>query len=65
MSEQRVAYEVKQPNPAGIPTRWLRFLYRMATLKGGQVYTITVIIPDKPDREPQWAISDGAKVENA
>jgi hypothetical protein len=64
MSEERVVYAVREPNPTGIPARWLRFLYRMATLKGGQIYTITVIVPDKPDGEPQWAISSGAKVEN-
>ena len=67
MSEHRPPYftgNVKEPNPTGIPARWLRFLYRMARLEGGKVYTITVIVPDKPDSEPQWAISGSAKVEN-
>jgi hypothetical protein len=62
--EHAVPYVVKEPNPTGIPARWLRFLYRMATLENGRVYTITVIMPTKPDSEPQWAISGCAKVEN-
>lgn len=62
--EHRSTCEAKEPNPVGIPTRWLRFLYRMASLKGGQMYTITLIVPDKPNSEPQWAISSGMKVEN-
>ncbi len=64
MSEQKAAYTVKEPNPTGIPARWLRFLYRMAQLENGRVYTVTLIMPSKPDSEPQWAISDGTKVEN-
>lgn len=62
--EERAAYVVKDPNPTGIPVRWLRFLYRMARLERGKVYHVTIIIPDKADCEPTWAISDGAKVEN-
>lgn len=64
MSETAVAYQVKQPNPTGIPVRWLRFLYRMAALERGKVYNITVIVPDCADSEPTWAIVGGAKVEN-
>lgn len=63
MTEQRAAY-VTQPNPTGIPARWMRFLYRMAKLEAGKVYTVTVIMPNEPDREPTWAIAPGAKVEN-
>lgn len=64
MSEQGQAYQVKQPNPTGIPARWLRFLYRMAGLERGKMYTVTLIVPNEPDAEPTWAISGGAKVEN-
>lgn len=64
MSELKAAYVVKEPNPTGIPARWLRFLYRVAGLQRGQVYNITLIVPDKPDSEPQWAISGQGKVEN-
>jgi hypothetical protein len=61
MSERATAYEV---NHVRVPARWLNFLYRCAQLKGGQVYTITVIVPDKADTEPQWAISAEGKLEN-
>lgn len=64
VSDTVAAYQTKQPNPAGIPTRWLRFLYRMAGLERGKVYNITVIVPYESDTEPTWAISGGAKVEN-
>lgn len=64
MSEQRATYAATQPNPSGIPSRWLRFLYRMAKLERGKIYHVTIIVPEKADSEPQWAISDGAKVEN-
>lgn len=64
MSQERVQYAVKEPNPTGIPARWLRFLYRMAKLEAGKVYTVTVIMPSEPDSEPTWAIMGGAKVEN-
>lgn len=64
MTEQRVDYQVVHPPHARVPARWLRFLYRMAQLENGRVYTITVIMPSQPDSEPQWAITDGAKVEN-
>lgn len=33
MSEKPSQYHPSQPNPAGIPTRWLRFLYHMAKLQ--------------------------------
>lgn len=65
MSEARAAYQCAAPNPNGIPARWVRFMLRMAALERGKVYNITVIMPDKADCEPQWAISSGAKVENA
>lgn len=64
LAEHRTVYPVKEPNPAGIPARWLRFLYRVAGLERGRIYTVTVIVPHDADSEPQWAISDGAKVEN-
>lgn len=64
MNEERAAHLVREPNPSGIPSRWLRFLYRMAKLQGGNVYTITVIVPREPDGEPQWAISANAPIEN-
>jgi hypothetical protein len=64
MSEQRTAYQVKEPNPSGIPIRWLNFLQRVARLERGKVYNITVIIPECADSDPQWAISGSAKVEN-
>lgn len=62
--EERATYQTKEPNPSGIPTRWLRFLYRMAGLERGKIYQVTVIVPEKADSEPQWVIGDGAKVEN-
>jgi hypothetical protein len=65
VSETAVAYRTKEPNSVGIPARWLRFLYRVAGLERGRVYTITVIVPSQADHEPQWAISEGVKVENA
>jgi hypothetical protein len=64
MSELREAYIVKEPNPTGIPIRWINFLQRVARLERGRIYTITVIIPERADSEPQWAVSDGGKVEN-
>lgn len=57
-------YAVKEPNPTGIPARWMNFLQRMARLERGKIYTVTVIVPERADCEPQWAISEGAKVEN-
>ena len=65
MVEHRTVYPVKEPNPAGIPARWLRFLYRVAGLQAGRIYHVTIIMPNDNEHEPQWAISDGAKVENA
>lgn len=65
MTEFATQYTVAQPPHARVPERWLRFLFRVAQLEAGRVYTITVIVPSKPDSEPQWAISDGSKVENA
>ncbi len=64
MTESRAPYVVKEPNPSGIPALWLRFLYRVAKLERGRIYQITVIVPEKADSEPQWAISGGSKVEN-
>jgi hypothetical protein len=64
MSEQRAQYTVKEPNPAGIPARWLRFLYRVAKLEAGRVYTLTLIVPSQVDAEPTWAISGEGKIEN-
>lgn len=61
--ESSVAYTVKEPNPTGIPARWLHLLYRLAKLERGKVYTITLIVPTE-DGDPQWAISGAAKVEN-
>jgi hypothetical protein len=60
MSERAVAYDAN-PN---IPSRWLRFLYRVAGLEHGRVYTITLIVPSTSDSEPQWAISAEGKIEN-
>lgn len=62
MSEAAVDYKV--PNPTGIPARWLRFLYRMAQLERGKIYHVTIIVPEKVDSEPRWAIDTGAKLEN-
>ena len=64
MSETKVAYQVAPQPHARVPERWLRFLFRMAQLERGRVYNITVIIPDKPESEPQWSIAGAAKLEN-
>lgn len=62
--EERAAYVVTQPNPTGIPARWLRFLYRVASLEGGRTYMLAITIPDKPGHEPTWAVIGDGKVEN-
>jgi len=62
--ETKAVYAVKEPNPSGIPVRWLRFLYRVAGLERGRLYHVTIIVPEQSDAEPTWAISGGAKVEN-
>ena len=64
LAEHRTVYPVKEPNPAGIPARWINFLQRVARLERGRIYTIVLIVPEHADIEPQWAVSDGAKVEN-
>lgn len=64
MSQERVQYAVKEPNPTGIPARWLRLLYRLARLEAGKMYNITIVVPEKPDSEPTWGIGVGVKVEN-
>ncbi len=64
MTEQCSPHAVKEPNPSGIPARWLRLLYRLAGLERGRLYHVTIIVPDKLDSEPTWAITAGAKVEN-
>lgn len=64
MSEVKVSYAVKQPNPTGIPVRWLRFLYRVATLKGGRVYNMVLRVPEKQTDPVTWAFLGDGKEEN-
>jgi hypothetical protein len=64
MSEVKAVYQVKEPNPTGIPARWLRFLYRVARLDTGYCYTITLIVPPKDGDAPQWAILNKAAIES-
>lgn len=64
MSEQCAPYVVKEPNPSGIPARWLRFLYRMAGLERGKVYNMVVIVPDKETEPVKWTFVGNGKLEN-
>lgn len=47
-----------------VPAAWLRFLYRMAGLERGRVYTITLIVPDKAQAEPMWTVDATRQLEN-
>lgn len=48
-----------------VPSAWLRFLYRVAGLERGRIYTITLVVPEKAGSEPQWAIQAAGVLENA
>jgi hypothetical protein len=62
--EEKTAYQVAKSPHARVPARWLSFLFRVAQLKGGHTYMLSVTIPEKPDSEPTWAVMMAAKVEN-
>ncbi len=47
-----------------VPSAWLRFLYRVAGLERGRIYTITLVIPATDATEPQWAIQSAGLIEN-
>lgn len=64
MSEAAVSYQVNQMPYARLPKRWLPLFFRLAGLERGKVYNIAIIVPDKPDSDPQLAILGQGKVEN-
>lgn len=64
MSEARAEYRTKHPNPTGIPARWLRLLYRLASLQGGRVYNIILSVPEKQGEPVTWAFLGDGKREN-
>jgi hypothetical protein len=63
VSEAKAAYVVKEPNPAGIPARWLNFLQRCARLEGGRTYNFVLIVP-ADDSDPIWSLLADGKLEN-
>jgi hypothetical protein len=63
MSEQKVPYLGKEPNPSGIPAHLLRFLYRFAKLEPGR-HLVVIDVPDKAEREPTWTFLGNGPIEN-
>jgi hypothetical protein len=48
----------------GVPSTWLRFLYRMIVLERGRMYTLVLNVPENPQDEPTWAIMGEGRTEN-
>jgi hypothetical protein len=64
LTEIQPQYKVKEPNPTGIPAHWLRVLYRMAGLKRGWIYNITLVVPEQDQADPVFAVTGQGKIEN-
>lgn len=47
-----------------VPSQWIRLIYRLAALERGRIYTITLVVPEKANSEPQWAIQAAGVLEN-
>jgi len=63
LAEHRTAIPVKEPNPAGIPARWMNFLQRIARLEGGRTYNLVLIVP-ADGGDPSWSLLAEGKLEN-
>lgn len=47
-----------------LPRRLLKLMLRLAQLKPGRAYTVTIWMPPKSDAEPAWSVTDLGKIEN-
>lgn len=64
MDRQQAIADRKAPQHDVIPPRLVKLAKRLAMLRNGQAYSITVWMPEDRNSEPVWSIRDLGKVEN-
>lgn len=47
-----------------VPGQLVNFVKRLASLERGHGYSITLIVPERREDEPQWMVLPLGKVEN-